>query len=77
MTLSSTSTRTAASAICWLALTGAAVLFSTELYANRHGLIDDAYITFRYARNLAQGEGLVFNPGGSRQRASPVSCGSS
>ena len=25
--------------------------------------IDDAYISFRYARNLAQGEGLVFNPG--------------
>ncbi len=24
---------------------------------------DDAYITFRYARNLAQGQGLVFNPG--------------
>jgi len=25
--------------------------------------IDDAYISFRYARNLAAGEGLVFNPG--------------
>ncbi len=25
--------------------------------------IDDAYITFRYARNLLSGEGLVFNPG--------------
>ena len=25
--------------------------------------IDDAYITFRYARNLAAGEGPVFNPG--------------
>lgn len=24
---------------------------------------EDAYITFRYARNLAQGAGLVFNPG--------------
>ena len=24
---------------------------------------DDAYITYRYARNLAQGKGLVFNPG--------------
>ena len=24
---------------------------------------DDAYITFRYARNLAEGRGLVFNPG--------------
>lgn len=25
--------------------------------------IDDAYITFRYAQNLLQGEGLVYNPG--------------
>jgi arabinofuranosyltransferase len=25
--------------------------------------IDDAYITFRYARNLAEGMGLVYNPG--------------
>ena len=24
---------------------------------------DDAFITYRYARNLARGEGLVFNPG--------------
>ena len=26
-------------------------------------LVDDAYITFRYAANLAAGHGLVFNPG--------------
>ena len=26
-------------------------------------LCDDAFITFRYARNLAEGEGLCFNPG--------------
>ncbi|NPV06474.1 MAG: hypothetical protein HPY83_00750 [Anaerolineae bacterium] len=26
-------------------------------------LADDAYITFRYARNLASGHGLVYNPG--------------
>lgn len=25
--------------------------------------VDDAYISFRYARNLANGDGLVFNPG--------------
>lgn len=25
-------------------------------------IVDDAYITFRYARNLAGGEGLVYNP---------------
>jgi len=29
-------------------------------------LTDDAYISFRYARNLAQGHGLVFNSGGER-----------
>jgi hypothetical protein len=26
-------------------------------------VVDDAYISFRYARNLARGDGLVFNPG--------------
>lgn len=33
--------------------------------ALRHGpaLVDDAYITFRYAANLAHGQGLVYNPG--------------
>ncbi|MDB4285450.1 hypothetical protein N9903_00915, partial [bacterium] len=29
-------------------------------------LTDDAYISFRYARNLADGHGLVFNPGHER-----------
>ncbi len=29
-------------------------------------LTDDAYISFRYARNLADGHGLVFNPGYER-----------
>ncbi len=29
-------------------------------------LTDDAYISFRYARNLANGHGLVFNPGYER-----------
>lgn len=31
--------------------------------AYRHFVIDDAYISFRYAENFAQGHGLVFNPG--------------
>ena len=31
-----------------------------------HFLTDDAFISFRYARNLSQGHGLVFNPGGER-----------
>lgn len=25
--------------------------------------LEDAFITFRYARNLAEGQGFVFNPG--------------
>ena len=29
-------------------------------------LTDDAFISFRYARNLAEGHGLVFNPGFAR-----------
>lgn len=29
-------------------------------------LTDDAFISFRYARNLSRGLGLVFNPGGER-----------
>ena len=40
-------------------------------------LTDDAYISFRYARNLAEGHGLVFNPGTSAWRATPTSCGCS
>ena len=28
-----------------------------------YGIIDDTYISLRYARNLAEGKGLVFNPG--------------
>jgi arabinofuranosyltransferase len=39
------------------------VLFSSGLYANRHATIDDAFISYRYARNLARGDGLVFNRG--------------
>ena len=31
--------------------------------AYRRFVIDDAYISFRYAENFAQGHGLVFNPG--------------
>ncbi|PIE19290.1 MAG: hypothetical protein CSA65_02890 [Proteobacteria bacterium] len=33
------------------------------LYCQGFGLIDDAYISFRYAANLAAGHGLVWNPG--------------
>lgn len=50
----------------------AAVLTSLALLAAVHavcryaygaGIVDDAYIFLRYARNFAEGQGLVFNPG--------------
>jgi hypothetical protein len=44
----------------WLVPAGLALL--VRLVAGPHP-IDDAYITFRYARNLADGLGLVYNPG--------------
>ena len=46
-----------------LALAYAAGLGATILYANRAFYHDDAYITLRYARNLIDGAGVVWNPG--------------
>lgn len=46
-----------------LAATLVLLLAHAGLYAF---LTDDAYISFRYARNLAEGHGLVFNPGFER-----------
>lgn len=43
----------------------AVVLFSRVLAARFCHLFDDAFITFRYADNLARGLGMVFNPGES------------
>ncbi len=40
----------------------AMVALAARLLTGPH-VIDDAYITFRYARNLAEGLGLVYNPG--------------
>lgn len=40
----------------------AALAVAVRLFTGPHP-IDDAYITFRYARNLADGLGLVYNPG--------------
>jgi hypothetical protein len=37
--------------------------FVVHAFIGSTSLIDDAYISFRYARNLAQGHGLVFNEG--------------
>jgi len=46
-----------------LLLVLAALLLHASVYAF---LTDDAFISFRYAVNLAQGHGLVFNPGHER-----------
>jgi len=45
-------------------LAGLALLVAHALYFRF--LCDDAFISFRYARNLANGHGLVFNPGFER-----------
>ncbi|MCC6547798.1 hypothetical protein IT570_11585 [Candidatus Sumerlaeota bacterium] len=47
-------------ALLWVA---AVVWFSGLCWWHRNVAIDDAWITFRYARNLALGEGFVFNAG--------------
>ena len=46
-----------------LALAALAVVYWLALKICNYGLIDDAYISLRYARNLALGNGLVFNLG--------------
>jgi len=45
-----------------LVLAGVAWLASREFYYRRW-MDDDAFISFRYARNLVHGDGLTFNPG--------------
>jgi hypothetical protein len=43
-------------------VTAAALLALLPLFLTFY-VVDDAYISFRYARNLAEGHGFVFNPG--------------
>ncbi len=38
-------------------------LFAAHAMLTSNAVLDDAYISFRYARNLATGRGLAFNPG--------------
>ncbi len=46
------------------ALLALALLTACLAYANFRGYVfEDAYITYRYAENLASGDGFVFNPG--------------
>lgn len=52
----------------WLArglllLAGVVLLLRLIEFSDRHLVVDDSYISFRYAANLAAGEGLVFNLG--------------
>jgi arabinofuranosyltransferase len=46
----------------WVLLIPACAALLVRLFTGPHA-IDDAYITFRYARNFAEGLGLVYNPG--------------
>ncbi len=49
----------------WVAPAGIAALALATRFLAGPRTIDDAYITFRYARNLAEGVGLVYNAGQS------------
>lgn len=57
---------TAALFVLWLAVAFAATALARRQLDPPGTGIDDANIFFRYARNLAQGHGLVWNPGGER-----------
>ncbi len=37
--------------------------YAAYFYRGAYSIFDDSFITFRYAENLAHGQGLVFNPG--------------
>ena len=47
----------------WLAALIGLAVFALNLAYFSNTRSDDAYISFRYARNFANGYGLVFNPG--------------
>ena len=47
----------------WLLLTGLLALALAARLLPGQRIVDDAYITFRYARNLITGRGFVYNPG--------------
>lgn len=44
-------------------LAGASFIVGNNVHSKFYGAEDDAFITYRYAANLAQGRGFVFNPG--------------
>lgn len=47
----------------WIVFAVALTLFAAHLLWFRDHIVDDAFITFRYARHLADGSGAVFNRG--------------
>ncbi len=47
----------------WLPLLAPAAVLGWGMYANKGYIKDDAFISFRYALNLAEGNGMVFNLG--------------
>jgi arabinofuranosyltransferase len=47
-----------------LVLWGLAVWLLAAPFVSGTWILDDAFISFRYARNLVEGAGLTFNPGG-------------
>jgi arabinofuranosyltransferase len=57
------SARARALTVAALATSAALLAWHVRVYFH---LVDDAFISFRYARNLAEGAGLVFNPGYER-----------
>lgn len=50
--------------IFWSVLLGAGIIrFVLAIHQVANGLFDDAYVSLRYASNIVQGFGFVFNPG--------------
>ncbi len=47
----------------WLTVALVVAVFAALVFSFGLSIHDDAFISFRYARNLADGHGLVFNPG--------------
>ena len=64
MTAAAPSDRSSAVArrLLWCVLLVAGLALALRLLP-RPRTIDDAYITFRYARNIVEGQGFVYNPG--------------
>ena len=56
----STADRRRRCVLLWVAI---ALVLGVRLWQLREYVIDDAFISFQYARNLAEGRGLVFNEG--------------